>query len=205
MQQTEKITFERYYSVQSAEELGILAQSIAECVSSAFQGGVTEKDTREHISGDLIMVNRNAERVNAFSVIIFASPNEIFTSNSISNQKGAYFAAATVRKELQGLGLYKAMNNERILEAMNSHVPLIFTRTQNPRVQAGIEAVLSDYEASGYIASYSTKRMKVSGAYGQMLTKEKPFSDSVTFSDLDLEAGDAYILLFHIKYPTRNR
>lgn len=205
MQQIENNTFERYYSVKSAAELGVLAQAIAECVSSAFQGGVTEEDTIQHMSGDIIMVQRNSERVNAFSATVFGSPNEIFNSDSISDQRGAYFAAATVRKEAQGKGLYKAMNNERVMEAVDSGVPLIFTRTQNPRVQAGIEAVLGRFKDSGQITSFYTERIKVPGAYGRMLTKETPYSDSVNFDELDLEAGDAYILLFHIEYPTRNR
>ncbi len=97
------------------------------------------------------------------------------------------------------------MNNERVMEAMENRVPLIFTRTQNPRVQAGIEAVLSRLVDSGQINSFRTERIKVPGAYGRMLTKETTYSDSVNFDELDLDAGDAYILLFHIEYPTGNR
>ncbi len=85
MQQIERNTFERYYSVKSAEELGVLAQAIAECVSSAFQGGVTEEDTIQHMNGDIIMVQRNSERVNAFSATVFGSPNDIFSIDSISD------------------------------------------------------------------------------------------------------------------------
>ncbi|PWU23017.1 hypothetical protein C5B42_04390 [Candidatus Cerribacteria bacterium 'Amazon FNV 2010 28 9'] len=204
MQKIEQTSFEKYYDIKSAAELGVLAQAIAECVSSAFQGGVTEEDTIRHMSGDIIMVNRehNSDRVNAFSATVFASPNEIFNSETISDQKGAYFAAATVRKEAQGRGLYKAMNVERVLEALDTVVPLIFTRTQNPRVQAGIEAVLEQLVESNKIGSYRTERIKVPGAYGQMLTKEKPYSDSISFDELNLEAGDAYIILFHIDYGT---
>lgn len=180
-----------------------IVQAIIGCVQSAFEGGVTDDDALQHIQGDLITVDLDRETGKAlsFSSTEFGSPNQIFNQTIISDEEGCYLAGATVAKEAQGYGLYKKMNEYRIHKALNRGCKLLFTRTQNPRVQAGIEATLSTFQRQKLIFSYDMKRILVPGCYGSQLTKTKPVDDKISFSELDYDRGDAYIILFRLKYP----
>lgn len=180
----------------------IVVRGITSCVQSAFEGGVTQEDTLHHMQGDIVTVDieRRSQDILAFSSTSFCTPNQEFKTDNISDELGCYLAGSTVRKEVQGSGLYKKMNETRIGFALERKLKLVFTRTQNPRVQSGIEAVLTNMIDQGKILDYELKRIHIPGCYGQMLTKTKPIDAKVSFDELDYEKGDAYVLLFNIKY-----
>ncbi|MGD9129320.1 MAG: hypothetical protein PVJ09_02440 [Candidatus Woesebacteria bacterium] len=179
----------------------MIVQGILRCVSGSGMD-TTAEDTLHHIQGDVVTVNidRESGEVFAFSSTVFGSPNEIFQSSEFSDVQGCYLAGATIDKERQGTGFYKKMNEGRVGIALDRKLPLIFTRTQNPRVQAGIQAVLESYKERGLIADYKLDRILIPGCYGHMLTKERPFCDGVSFDELDYDKGDAYVLLFSLQY-----
>lgn len=180
----------------------IIVRGITACVQSAFEGGVTQEDTLHHMQGDVITVDidRRSQDVLAFSSTSFCTPNQEFKTDNMSDEPGCYLAGATVRKEVQGSGLYKKMNETRIGFALDRKLKLVFTRTQNPRVQSGIETVLTEMKEQGKIADFELERILIPGCYGQMLTKTKPTDAKVSFDELNYEKGDAYVLLFNIKY-----
>jgi len=113
---------------------------------------------------------------------------------------GCYLAGATVSKEAQGRGIYKDMNEIRIRMGLDRNCELIFTRTQNPRVEAGVKASLEALKQEGLIGDYNLEKCILHGYYGKMLTKDKPKSSSVNYYELDQNAGDAYLLMFNITY-----
>lgn len=204
MQQAELVRQLQFENVTSYDQLPpAIVVGIIACVRSAFEGGVTDDDTRHHMQGDLITVYLDTnDTVVSFSSTMFGSPDSILNVKGISSEQGCYLSGATVAKESQGTGLYTAMNRERIAHALEKKLKVVFTRTQNPRVQAGIEAVLKEAVANGQITDYTLERSKVAGHYGAMLTKTKPEHSDISYDDLDYAAGDAYILVFTLKYPT---
>lgn len=198
------VTSYRFEGIRKHSQLDpIIVQAIVGCVRSAFEGGVTDDDALHHIQGDLVTVDIDEAtgRALAFSSTDFGTPNEILKRRDISDERGCYLAGATVAKEAQGSGLYKRMNENRIQAALDRKVNLVFTRTQNPRVQAGIEATLQAFRNQGLILGYSTRKILVPGCYGGQLTKTRPVDDKISFDELDYDNGDAYIILFEIQYP----
>lgn len=178
-----------------------IVQGIVRCVSSSGMR-TTEEDILNHIQGDVITVytDDQSREVFAFSSTAFGTPNELLGSSEISDTYGCYLVGATVSKDKQGIGLYKKMNERRIGFAVDRELDLVFTRTQNPRVQSAIQGVLNGMQERGVIAGYTLERILVPGHYGKMLTEEKPQDDKLSFDELDYEKGDAYLLLFFLKY-----
>lgn len=178
-----------------------IVQGIIRCVSSSGMR-TTEEDILNHIQGDVITIYRDDQsgEVFAFSSTAFGTPNELLGSSEISDTYGCYLVGATVSKDKQGMGLYKKMNERRIGFAVDRQLPLVFTRTQNPRVQSAMQGVLDGMREEGRIAGYTLERILVPGHYGKMLTQEKPQDDKLSFDELDYERGDAYLLLFSLEY-----
>lgn len=178
-----------------------ILQGILSCVPSSGMR-TTEADTLRHIKGDIVIVyiDDKSQKVFAFSGTALGTPNELLKSSDISDVYGCYLAGATVSKDKQGTGFYKKMNERRIGVALERKLELVFTRTQNPRVQSGIQAVLDRMREKGLITGYKLERILAPGCYSCMLTEEKPKDDKVSFDELDYEKGDAYVLLFFLQY-----
>lgn len=183
-----------------------IVHGIILCVRSAFEGGVTDEDTLHHIQGDVVSVHiTTAGEVAAFSSTMIGSPKDILKLADASSEQGCYLAGATVAKDHQGSGLYKSMNRERIELAIARRLPLVFTRTQNPRVQAGVESVLQSMQEAGQLNGFSLQKIKIPGYYGTMLTKTKPTHHGIEYTELDYDAGDAYALIYTLVYsPTES-
>lgn len=183
-----------------------IVHGIIMCVRSAFEGGVTDEDTLHHIQGDVVSVHiTTGGEVAAFSSTVIGSPKDILKLAEAPSEQGCYLAGATVAKEHQSTGLYKKMNQERIDLAVARRLPLVFTRTQNPRVQAGVESVLQSKQAEGVLSGFSLQKIKIPGYYGSMLTKTKPTHHGIEYTDLDYDAGDAYALIYTLVYsPTES-
>lgn len=178
-----------FNQIKNAREIGAYLQGVLACIDSAFEGGVTREDALHHISGDIVTVSHSNGEVSGFSSTVFDTPRN--TVGLGIDVVGCYLQGATVSKEAQGNGVYKQMNQMRIVEALKRDVPFIYTRTQNPRVEAGIQSALDAMQVK-----YSLERVLVPGCYGQMLTKSKPEARGGSFDELDYEAGDAYVLFF---------
>ncbi len=203
-QNREVIIRHTFESVQDYTQIdGVILEAIVSCVMSAFDNSVTYENTLKHIKGGLITadVDQATERVLAFSSTDFGSPNKLFQRDDISGEEGCYLAGATVAKDAQGLGLYKSMNELRISTAIKKGLSLIFTRTQNPRVQAGIESTLDTFQKEGSILGYTHERILIPGCYGSQLTKTKPVDNLISYDELNYEEGDAYILMFKLIIP----
>jgi hypothetical protein len=117
----------------------------------------------------------------------------------------SYMATAMIEPEYQGRGLYGRLNQRRFEVALEQRPEIIFTRTQNPRVERGMRKALDEKMQAGLIDGWKLTRIKKDKAYGQMLTPERVVvSDPETQAAFDLlvaEAGDAYLLIFEILYP----
>lgn len=177
-----------------------IVNGILHCVPDSGMR-TTDEDTLHHIMGDIVTVytDETTQEVIAFSSTVFGSPNDLLDSQEISDKQGCYLAGATISKARQSTGFYKQMNESRINAALVRNLDLIFTRTQNPRVQSGIQAVLENMKEKGVISNYELERILMPGCYGHMLTEEKPHDDKVSFDELDYENGDAYVLLFSLQ------
>ena len=125
--------FHRFDGITDYSQLGLLAISIATCVNDAFEGGVTQEDTIQHLKGDLVLVyfDEESQEVLAFSAVDFTSPAEIFKKPYLSSEiKGTYLGATTVVQRAQSNGLYKRMNDIILDETIKMQHPYIFMRTQ---------------------------------------------------------------------------
>lgn len=180
---------------------------IKDCVDSAFKGRVGFDDTRKHIAGDILIVGTDEHsRVACFSSAVAKSPNESLSRTDLTDEIGWYMAAAAVRQEAQSSGLYKEMTRRRVELWLNGienrKLTLLYTRTQNPRVEEGIVGELEDRITTGQIKGFSLERRPVPCSYGQMLTAEIPIGRCVVYDTLDYSRGDAHVLLFRIERPT---
>lgn len=144
-----------------------------------------------------------------FNGIEFKSPQEVFgglnevrgLGLSLTGEQGVYFSGAAIDKNFQSAGLYKRMNEERIGEALKRGLKVIFTETQNPRVESGIIGTLTAMKHDGIITGYTMEeRGFLPGLYGRCLYMETPVDEKIQFDRLDYQAGDAYALIFHLEY-----
>jgi hypothetical protein len=173
------------------------------CIASAFGGGITQDDAREHMAGQQVLVaNANLDGtyvVKGFSSTTITSPAEVFGDGTLSNEKGAYFAGAAICSTAQGNGLYHDLNQRRVGFALDHGVETIFTRTQNPRVEEGITASVVRLVEEGVISTYGLSRIVCRGVYGKMLTATRPSGRRVVYDNIDYANGDANILTWRFQ------
>jgi hypothetical protein len=179
-----------------------IGMAIEDCVLSAFEGRVGFEDTKEHVAGDILIVGTGDKgKVACFSSAIAKSPNDCLSRTDLTDEVGWYMAAAAVRQDAQGTGLYKEMTRRRVDFGLSREMTLFYTRTQNPRVEEGITGELKDRVAMRQISGFSLERRLAIGCYGKMLTAEIPIGRSVVYDTLDYDRGDAHILLFRVEKP----
>ncbi len=158
--------------------------------------------------GDLLLVGKQGEKVACFSNTIRTSPRELFQDPTFPDLQGYYFAAAAVASDMQGEGLYSEMNRKRVADVIGNgyeFTPLVFTRTQNPLVEAGISSALKEFKGKGRYMGFTLERRFVPGVYGEMLTGTKPPRSpekhvQQAYDGLDVEKGDAFVLIFHLEH-----
>jgi len=190
-----------FENIKSSEQLGELVPKIVECIKSAFDYQMPVEEIVPEIKGDHVFLTMDTEdNVSGFSALVFGSPNELIENCIVSAEKGCYFSAATVAKNAQRLGIYKQLNRKRLEVVMSSKSRLVFTETQNPRVEEGIISVLKTLVEEGKIKRFVVSRIKMEQAYGRMLTAQIPIGKYTVYDKLDYKNGDAYILLFHLEY-----
>lgn len=183
----------------SGPRLEPLAPGIIASIKSAFGNpNFDEEDIRDHIAGDLIILGMIDQLVASYSSINFGiSPREQFDTPGLTSKNGCYFVAGTVSAEYQANGLYGELNQRRITAAVEAGHDLIFTRTQNPFVEAGISSAILRLGLSA-----SLERIVAPNCYGTMLTREQPrYKDMQIqshYDDLNYDNGDAFILLYKL-------
>lgn len=177
--------------------------AIGDCVNSAFGGRITQEDALEHMSGDQILIATDRvngfNHVHAFSATKINAPNLQFGDDRLSDEVGGYFAAAAVRKESQSHGLYLDLNEKRLSFVLKNGGKLVYTRTQNPRVEEGITHSVEKLISNGVIAGYEIGRVVFKGVYGKMLTATRPTSRHLSYDDIDYENGDAVMVTWRFK------
>ncbi len=192
------VSYESYSAVTSYKELFHLYPQITECIQSAFGGSIDISDLRHHIKGDMIILARdkNSGQVIGFSSTEISSPRSLFLRNDLPEDLGCYMAAATVKKETQKLNIYTNMTMLRLNFAIEKGIKLLFTRTQNPRVEETLTLLLDKTIGKG---KYSVSRIYVPNCYKKMLTEDEPIGKYLTYrTEINYDNGDAYIIFFTI-------
>ncbi|MBI2102700.1 hypothetical protein HYT55_02585 [Candidatus Woesearchaeota archaeon] len=147
-------------------------------------------------------------------------PNEVLFVLLDEQRRGRGFAGlerrtyytdltgAVLGKEEQRRGLYRALTRERIEYSLAFAGHTFKTRTQNPRVEAGICSVLEEITEENRrghrpLQSLMVTRESKPGLYGRMLTAKRPLSSNeklnAHYEQLCYERGDAFELTFSLK------
>lgn len=199
------LEIKEFRGVQSHNDLpDDVVLGLEDCISSAFDGGVTQEDAHGHMVGGQILValaNLDGKyAVAGFSSTTIDSPANVFNDPELEDKQGAYFAGAAIKKDLQSAGLYHTINRHRLGFVLEHDVDMIFTRTQNPRVQEGISGSLERFQQDGLIVVQGLQTIVKRGVYGKMLTKDKPEARQLSYDDdFDHANGDAKILTWKIR------
>lgn len=188
-----------FNTISSHEDLpDHVVSGLETCIASAFGGCITQEDAREHMAGEQVLVVgaelNDTYVVKGFSSTSITSPAEIFCNDALTSEEGAYFAGAAICNTAQGNGLYHELNQKRLEFALERKVGMVFTRTQNPRVEEGITSSFERLIEKGVISVYGLSRTICRGAYGKILTATRPIARRVVYNDLDYANGDANIL-----------
>lgn len=199
-----EINYKKLENIRHSSELdGLLVVAIIECIRKAF--GEAPGDTAEHLNGDEIILAIEGEKVILyFSAFHEVSPREHLHNQDLSEVKGTYLSAVAVDGDSQGKGISKAVYEQALTPRLRERVPLIFLRTQNPRIEAGINSFLDQAKQKGDISGFRLERRLLEKVYGQMLTTTPPRSSNAEiqshYDAIDRKAGDAYLLIFHLQY-----
>ncbi len=181
-----------------------LTDQIHVCVQSAFgRPDFDKEDTLHHLSGDLLITAHQGGKVVGFSTSVYGSPRDVLENTTFPGQDGVYLAAGAVSQEAKASGIYQAMVLQRIVAGIAKGNSLVFTRTQNPLVEQSIVGALRLLKNTGDIFDCTLHRVKLPKLYGGMLAGSGQTSQipniQQAYADLDVMAGDAYVLLFNLK------
>lgn len=200
-------SIEAYEGIQNYQQLpGEVVDGVAQAIGSAFDGNIKPEDAREHMAGGQVLVARFSKEAHSSGVVAgftsstIATPKETFSNRELSDETGLYFAGAAIHKDAQRGGLYDEFNRRRLGYALGSGVRMLFTRTQNPRVEEGIEKLLQYAVIRKDLSSYrALDRVTCEGVYPGMLTGVKPQGRYVRYDDISYPRGDAFILSWAIE------
>lgn len=177
---------------------------ISMCIDHAFGGGITPEDAAHHMQGDQILVAKPSTdppddaRILGFTSTSINIPHDEFSVEGLSRNPALYFAGAAIAQEAQGDGLYGMMNEYRFDYGFEHDLDLVYTRTQNPRVEEGITSSIERLIEARRIKSFKLARYVCRGAYGKMLTAQKPIARRISYDFLDYDEGDAVILTWQL-------
>lgn len=194
---------QEYNNVETHRQLPPeLVQGIEECIDSAFGGSITQEDARQHMSGDqlLLAISGDEKKVQGFSASKLAVAEKEFQDLKLSSKPGVYLAGTAIALCHQGEGLYDFFNKSRIVFGIEKGAEVVFTRTQNPKVQKGITKTIEQMIREGSISDYALSRIVREGIYGKMLTAKKPTGRGIDFEDIDYERGDAVIITWDLVF-----
>jgi hypothetical protein len=176
---------------------------MVETANSAF-GYVSKEETQHHLNhmvGNQVLVaaNHTDLKVVGWSAVTLISPEEEFQDKELYSDEGLYIAAVAVHRLAQGRGLSSTFHDINLTFGLDREQPFAFTRTQNPRVEAGITHAVDRLVETGAIGGYSLSRIVREGVYGKMLTSDQPSSNNLEYNDIDYDRGDAAVIqwMFH--------
>lgn len=173
--------------------------ALVACIRSAFdQPGFDQEDILNHLGGDLVILGLSQDKVASYASTNFNRSPRIIFGEGYPEADGSYFAAGAVARAFQHRGVYGQLNMLRVRQAVERGQRLIFTRTQNPFVEAGIQHALTSFGVTPQV-----ERHYVAGCYGQMLTASRPVHRDPQLNQhydrLDYDAGDAFVLMYHLR------
>lgn len=207
----EKFTYETYRNITERVQLGLLADEMITCITNAFGQEMPESEINHALRGTFIIVARTQnEAVVGFSTLHRRSVKEFEEHHQPqmvgydSETVGFSLGAGVVDKQYQHHGIYRELNRYRLRQVIEEKSPFICTTTQNPRVEKGITAVLEEFSQSGLITAYTINRLFLPGFFKRRLTNYPIKTDNTSFSRLNIEAGDAFSLLFKLTLAASN-
>jgi hypothetical protein len=101
----------------------------------------------------------------------------------------------------EGRGVYSRLTSRRLAYAIKRIAKTILTRTQDYRVEAGIRKSLTDLVKKKIIRGFTLRYVPLPGYHGRRLSERTPVAPPGTpYASLNLEAGDAVMLIFKIRY-----
>lgn len=164
----------------------------------------TDDDVRRHLHGDVLTIGFRDGTVVGFNSIEFRSPKDVWggliPEFPFSTDGGVYFAGALIDGSAQNSGFYRRMNEERVMNGVRKGMSLVFTETQNPNVEAGMQSTMELMKSGGTIQDYTMDdRLLLPGLYGRCMYAEIPKNARISYGALNYQAGDAYALVFHLK------
>jgi ribosomal protein S18 acetylase RimI-like enzyme len=112
-----------------------------------------------------------------------------------------YLSGIAVAKEYQGSGIAGEIMRAELGDMVRGHYETLTMRTQNELVERATVAQLQALVRSGEIAGFELERQPLPGLYGRQLAEDMPPpTPGGPYAGLNREAGDAYRLIFKIRY-----
>lgn len=203
---TERIRYETFANIADKSELGSLATGVISCIAEAFGQVMPEDEVDDAVRGTIVVAFAQDESVVGFASLN-SKPVKDFPHHALSEYDpemiGYSLGAGTVSKNYQGLGIYREMNRLRLNDIVSAKSAFIATTTQNPRVERGIGRVLEEYIQEGKLSTYEIYRQALKEFYGRKLTGYPIETTNTPFEELNIEAGDAFALLFKLFYDSK--
>jgi hypothetical protein len=199
-----EISYQIFENVTSPEELGLVGQAIVACITEAFGHEMPATEVAGAMKGRRVIVAmESGQKVIGFSSLHatdWSRPTRYNLSQYTPSTTGFSFGAGTVSQEHQGKGIYAELNNLRAELVIAEKARFLTTTTQNPAVEKGIKSCLERFIEQGQLVGYRLEKTKIPGFYGRRLTNYELNTQGTEFAELDIEAGDAFALVFHLSY-----
>lgn len=174
-------------------------ESVRVCVESAFGRSFDEATIKKRLEADVVILGLNTfDKVVGFATLQYTKPASINMSHLPYGEAVALFDAAAIHQSYQGCGIYKQFNRLRLENVLEKRIKHILARTQNPRVEAGIQSVLTEYAEQDRLR-YTFERIHTPHVYGMRLTKQKLETKNTVFDYINIDEGDAFLLSFKIE------
>ncbi len=110
---------------------------------------------------------------------------------------------SAVVKKYQGNGLYKEFVVRRVAFGLEQGSDAVTVRTQNPRIEMGLQKGLEELVNLGLISGYRQEQHIVYRLYGRKLTEEMPKSGlpdvDGKYNALNYSRGDAFSFCFYLE------
>lgn len=200
----EKFTYETYKDITERAQLGLIANEMTICITNAFGHEMPESEVNDALRGTYIFIARADDVVVGFSTLHrrlvkeFKAHHQPQMVEYDPETVGFSLGAGVVDKQYQHNGIYRELNRYRLQQVIEAKSPFVSTTTKNPRVEKGIVAVLEEFSQSGLITAYSIDRHFLPGFFKRRLTNYPIETVNTPFAGIDLEAGDAFSLLFKL-------
>ena len=199
------ITYEARKEVQDGSDLGNLKIKIEECINKAFGQEMPKDEVSKAIKGALVVIAQDGEQVVGFASLKYGKLDDgqrYLVRNRVKRGNLAYsLDAGVVDRNHQGIGIYENLNRYRMQHVIDDKSPVVFTTTQNPKVEKGVVKILNEYIKQGLLIAYETHHYKLLGFYGRRLTNYPIDTKDTPYNELNIAAGDAFIIAFFLKYP----